>query len=96
MWGFKSCIQGYLGYKNTPVRRSVGRCFPLQRKPRAKLVGLRFLELRKCTKAFGPRVLEIKKTHESGQSVFLKIRPVEVDIVMISSRKMRLLHCPEE
>ena len=36
-------LQGYLGYKVTSARGSVGRRFLILRKPRAKPVGLRFL-----------------------------------------------------
>ena len=38
-----SALQGYLGYKVTSARGSVGRRFLILRKPRAKPVGLRFL-----------------------------------------------------
>ena len=36
-------LQGYLGYKVTSARGSVGRRFLILNKPRAKPVGLRFL-----------------------------------------------------
>ena len=36
-------VQGYLGYKVTSARGSIGRRFLILRKPRAKPVGLRFL-----------------------------------------------------
>ena len=66
--------------KNTPARGSVGRCFLNLRNPRATPVGLRFLESRKCTKTVGPLFLKIKRTHESGWSGFLKMRPVRVTV----------------
>ena len=72
-------VQGYLGYKNTPARGSVGRFFLDLRKPRAKPVGLRFLKLRKRSKEVGPRFLKIKTTLESGGSVSLKIWPARVN-----------------
>ena len=77
-------MQGYLGYKNTPARGSVGRCFLDLRKPRAKTVGLRSLKLRKCTRAVGSRLKTNKKTHESGESgrsFSLKMRPVRVNVL---------------
>ena len=74
-------VPGYLGHKNTPAQRSVGRCFLNLGKPRAKPVGLCFLKLRKCTKAVGPCFLKMKKTHESGRSVFLKMRPVRATVL---------------
>ena len=67
--------------KNPSARGSVGRCFLNSRKPRSKPVGLRFLESRKRTKAVGPRFLKIKKPHESGRSVCLKMRPVRVNVL---------------
>ena len=65
--------------KNTQARESVGRCFLNSRKVRAKPVGLRFLRLRKCTKAVGPRFIKIKKRHESGQSK--SVRPVRANVL---------------
>ena len=72
--------------RNTLARRSVGRCFLELRKSRAKPVGLRFLRLRERTKAVGPSVLKTKKTHESGRSVFLKTRPVPVNVYLLSGQ----------
>ena len=74
---------------NTPARGSVDRCFLNAadrcflnlRKLRARPVVRRFLELRKLTKAVGPRFLKIKKMHESGWSVFLEMRPVQVNVL---------------
>ena len=50
----RTTIQGYLGYKVTSARGSVGRRFLILRNPRAKPVGLRFKKIRKRTKAVGP------------------------------------------
>jgi hypothetical protein len=51
-------VEGYLGYKNTLARGSVGLCFLKIRKLRENPVGLVFLRLRKRTKAVGPRFLK--------------------------------------
>ena len=57
--------------KNTSARGSVGRCFLNFLKMRAKLVGLRFLELQKRAKAVGPRFIEIKNARKRSVG-FLK------------------------
>ena len=67
--------------KNIYARGPVGRCFLNLRTPRAKPVGLRFLKLRKHTKAVGPRLLKIKGTHESGRSVLFNMSPVRVNVL---------------
>jgi len=56
----------------SPSARLVGHTKP---------IGHRFLKSRKCTKAVGPRFLKIKRTHESGWTVYLKMRPVRVTVL---------------
>ena len=74
-------VQGYLGYKTTSARRSVGRCFLILERPRAKPVGLLLLKLGRRTKVVGLRFLRFKRMHESGRSDFLKMGPVRVNVL---------------
>jgi hypothetical protein len=51
-------VQGYLGYKKTLARGSVGLCFLEIKKTSENPVGPISLGFTKCTKAVGPRFLK--------------------------------------